>query len=29
MVEIPDRDARDKFNAGIIPHAERALGLSS
>jgi hypothetical protein len=27
MVEIPDRDARDKFMAAVVPLAERALGL--
>jgi hypothetical protein len=25
IVEIPDRDARDKFNAAVLPLAERAL----
>jgi hypothetical protein len=25
IVEIPDRDARDKFNAMVLPLAERAL----
>jgi hypothetical protein len=25
VVEIPDRDARDKFNAAVLPLAERAL----
>jgi hypothetical protein len=27
IVEIPDRDARDKFNGAVVPLAERALGL--
>jgi hypothetical protein len=25
IVEIPDREARDKFNAAVLPLAERAL----
>jgi hypothetical protein len=25
VVEIPDREARDKFNAAVLPLAERAL----
>jgi hypothetical protein len=25
IVEIPDRDARDKFNAAVLPLAEKAL----
>jgi hypothetical protein len=25
IVEIPDREARDKFNAMVLPAAERAL----
>lgn len=25
IIEIPDRDARDKFNAAVLPLAERAL----
>jgi hypothetical protein len=25
IVEIPDRDAREKFNAAVLPLAERAL----
>jgi hypothetical protein len=25
IVEIPDREARDKFNAAVLPAAERAL----
>lgn len=27
MVEVPDRDARDRFNAAIVPLAAKALGL--
>jgi hypothetical protein len=27
LVEIPDRDARDKFNAAVLPLAEKAFGL--
>jgi len=27
MVEVPDRDTRDKFNAAVVPLAAKALGL--
>jgi hypothetical protein len=27
MVEIPDREARDKFNAAVLPVAAKALGV--
>jgi hypothetical protein len=27
MVELPDRGARDRFNAAIVPLAAKALGL--
>ena len=27
LVEIPDREARDKFNAAVLPFAAKALGV--
>jgi hypothetical protein len=27
MVELPDRGARDRFNAAVVPLATKALGL--